>query len=172
MSLSPHKFREIVFQFLYSQDLHLSQEDEMVKLLMAELEVSKKNVKIAQERANLIVSYLPEIDKMIASVSTNYDFDRIQTVTKNILRLGTFELFFDDEIPPKVAIAEAVRLSRKFCTPESAGFANAILDNLYQQKMGNPTDQKEIAKETKVLEESEKTIENLPPDLKMIDSEE
>jgi N utilization substance protein B len=49
------------------------------------------------------------------------------------LRLGIFEIFFDSEIPAKVAIAEAIRLCRKFGTPESSQFVNAILDGVYKK---------------------------------------
>ena len=80
----------------------------------------------------------------LAPCSLNYDFDRIQTVTKNILRLAVFELFFDPSIPPKVAIAEAIRLSRKFSTPESAAFVNALLDHLYRQSRGEEGNQQKL----------------------------
>jgi len=173
MSLSPHKFREIVFQFLFSRDAHPSEEETMVNLIMTELAVSKKNVKLAQERVNQIFSHLAEIDALITSVSISYDFDRIQSVTKNILRLGVFELYFDPSIPPKVVIAEAVRLSRKFCTPESASFANALLDHLYHKKMGTPkAAANEIEKEAESLLKSEEVIQNLPKELKQLEDTE
>lgn len=155
MSLSQQKFREIVLQLLYSRDMGYFDEDLMTELMMAELAVSKRNVRQAQERVHLIQKHLPEIDPLITSVSTSYDFDRIQTVTKNILRLGVFELFFDDKIPPKVAIAEAIRLSRKFSTPESAAFVNALLDQLYRLRVGDQTDPQKITEHFQALMESE-----------------
>lgn len=155
MALSQQKFREIVFQLLYSQDLGHPDETVMTDLMMSELAVSKKNVRLAQERVQSILARLPEIDPMIVSVSTSYDFDRIQTVTKNILRLGIFELFFDENIPPKVAIAEAIRLSRKFNTPESASFVNALLDHLYQASLGDKGDLSSLEHHSKALLQSE-----------------
>jgi len=156
MSLSQQKFREIVFQILYSQDIAKPDIDLMSRLMMGELSVSKKNVRLAQERADTICKELSFIDEKIASVSTSYDFDRIQTVTKNILRLAVFEIFFDPEIPPKVAIAEAIRLSRKFNTPESAAFVNALLDHLYQKKLGSQGDPEKLEKIAKQLQQTEK----------------
>ncbi len=155
MALSQQKFREIVFQLLYSQDLDQTDEALMIDLMMAELAVSKKNVRLAQERAQLVRQHLSEIDSLIASASTSYDFDRIQMVTKNILRLGVFELFFDEQIPPKVAIAEAIRLSRKFNTPESASFVNAVLDYLYQASLGEQTNTQQLAQHLQELLKSE-----------------
>jgi len=136
MALPPQKFREIVFQLLYSQEMACPDEASMVEFMMGELAVSKKNIRSAQERVNEIHKCLPKIDPLITSASTSYELDRIHVVTKNILRLGLFELFFDDQIPPKVAIAEAIRLSRKFNTAESASFVNALLDHLYQANQG------------------------------------
>ncbi|HSX14156.1 MAG TPA: transcription antitermination factor NusB, partial [Chlamydiales bacterium] len=68
---------------------------------------------------------LSEIDEKISLYSTDYAFERISLVEKTILRLGIFEL---ERLPPPIAIAEAIRLTRKFGTPESAQFVNAILD--------------------------------------------
>jgi N utilization substance protein B len=155
MALSQQKFREIVLQLLYSQEVGHPNEGLMTDLMMGELAVSKKNVRLAQEKAQKIQENLPQIDSLIASVSTSYNFERIQVVTKNILRLGVFEIYFDEEIPPKVAIAEAIRLSRKFNTPESASFVNALLDQLYQMHQGKEIDPQKIAQQSRALLESE-----------------
>jgi N utilization substance protein B len=158
MALSHQKFREIVLQLLYSYDIGHPEQQVMIDLMMAELAVSKKNVRFAQEKVQKILDCLPQIDPIIASVSTSYSFDRIQTVTKNILRLGVFELFFEKEsppIPPKVVIAEAIRLSRKFNTPESASFVNALLDHLYQASHGEKIDSQDIEQQAQVLLKSE-----------------
>lgn len=155
MALSNQKFREIVLQLLYSQEIAQSDDALMLELMMAELAVSKKNVRLAQERTHKIKKLLPKIDQLITSVSTSYDFDRIQVVTKNILRLGVYELIFDEEIPQKVAIAEAIRLSRKFNTPESASFVNALLDNLYQVSLGGGVDPQKLASPLEDLLQSE-----------------
>lgn len=155
MSLSQQKFREMVFQILYSKDLGSPNQDAIIEMMMNQLAVSKKNVKLAQEKVQTILTKLPEIDPLISSVSTSYDFDRIQTVAKNILRLGVFELLFDSTIPPKVAIAEAMRLARKFGSPESASFVNALLDHLYQASLGHPKDVQSLDKQVKIFELSE-----------------
>lgn len=161
MALSQQKFREIVLQLLYSQDIKPFDEAPTIELLMEELAVSKKNVRLAQERVGCIQKHLGEIDSLISSVSTSYSFERIQSVTKNILRLGVFELFFDDRIPSKVAIAEAIRLSRKFNTPESASFANALLDHLYQKSLGHQIDPKQLAQHSRSFQKSEQIASEL-----------
>jgi len=132
MPLPPQKFREALFQILYSSDFD-SQPDEMIAFMMGELKATHRAMAEAQAQANQIVAQLPKIDPLIASASTEYPFERISRVERTILRLGLFELFFTPSLPPKVAIAEAIRLCRKFGTPESSQFVHAILDGVYKK---------------------------------------
>lgn len=144
MPVPIQKFREIVFQMLYSYDIGGSSEEEIQELLMKELAVTRKTVKQAQEKVDEILKKKKEIDQIILKTCVSYEFDRIQTVERNILRLGTYEMLYDDTIPPKVAISESMRLARKFGSPESAGFVNAVLDHIYKASSGEATDHKEI----------------------------
>lgn len=132
MALPQQKFREIVFQILYSRGFDASEAEEMIPFMMHELKVTKRSMVDAHTRMDQVTAKQEEIDQIIRSVSQEYSFDRISRVEKTILRLGLFELLFDSTIPPKVAIAEAIRLCRKFGTPESAHFINAILDGVYK----------------------------------------
>lgn len=156
MAVPQEKQREIVFQMLYGFDIGRANEDELINLLMKELAVTKKTMLEAQDRVRHIAAILPELDEMIKAASQSYQFDRIQTVERNILRLGLFEIFFDDQIPAKVAISEAIRLTRKFGTPESAGFVNAILDALYKVSQGKYVDVEQLGKTVEELASSEK----------------
>jgi N utilization substance protein B len=137
MPLPPQKFREAVLQILYSQDFD-GCEEEIIPFMMQELKTTRRAMADAQARVKEILSQLPEIDARITKGSTEYSFERISRVERTILRLGLFEILFDASIPPKVAIAEAVRLCRKFGTPESAQFVNAILDGVYKKDAAPP----------------------------------
>ena len=132
--LTPHKMREIIFHLLYSADFAPESLEEVIPFLMQHHLVTKKSVYQAQNRAAEIQSKAAVIDEMIAKTATEYEFDRIPRVEKNLLRLAVFELYFSTEVPPKVAISEAMRLARKFASDESAHFINAILDALYKKK--------------------------------------
>lgn len=158
MSVPQKKFREIVFQVLYSYDLGQTDHQEIIDLLMNELAVTRKTVRMAIEKAGYIIHVHEETDAMIAEASVSYAFNRIQTVEKNILRLGIFELLFDDEIPPKVAISEAVRLARKFGSPESANFVNAVLDTLYKASKGEDVNIDQITNSIAELENRDKIL--------------
>jgi N utilization substance protein B len=134
MALPPQKFREIVVQLLYSQEFATLEPQEIVPFIMHELKVTRRSVAAAYEKVLEILGRIGEIDEAIRVSSTAYSFERISRVEKTILRLGVFELLFDPALPPKVAIAEAIRLCRKFGTPESSEFVNAIMDDVYQNR--------------------------------------
>lgn len=155
MSVPAQKFREAVFQMLYSYDIGRGTDEDMIELIMHELAITKKVAKEALSRAQMIRKKLSEIDTMIGKTSQSYTFERIQSVERNVLRLGLYELFFDDTIPPKVALAEAMRLTFKFGTKESTKFVNAILDALYKQSLGESFDTKHISLSAEELSKSE-----------------
>jgi N utilization substance protein B len=155
MPLPQQKFREVVFQMLYSLDVGPTSDEEMLPFLMKESATTKKTVKNAQERVREILAKKQEIDEKISKTSRSYLFERIQTVERNILRIGVFELLYDQKIPPKVAIAEAIRLARKFGTPESSSFVNAILDALYKASIGEEVDLAKLHESVQNLTESE-----------------
>lgn len=140
MALSPQKFRELVFQLVYSHDFLQEEDEDIVGFMMAELSTTKKSVKEAQEKKKKIFFNLLEIDDLIRRFSASYDLERIGKIEKSILRLGVYELCHEKDLPPKVVIAEAIRLTRKFSTAESGSFINAVLDALWKDHL-NPKEE-------------------------------
>lgn len=162
MAITNQKFREIVFLTLYCRDLLNEDLSKTAPLIMEQLSVSRKNVLGAQERALQILKMLPEIDLLITQASFSYSFERIQIIERNVLRLGVYELLFDKDIPPKVAISEAIRLAKKFGTPASTAFINAILDNLFKKSLGEKPDEAGFLQTVAELEKSEKKRKKPP----------
>ena len=70
------------------------------------------------------------IDQKLQAVTRNWDLRRMATVDRNVLRMAAYELMFCAEVPPKVAINEAIELGKKFSTANSGGFVNGILDRI------------------------------------------
>ncbi|MEM7174626.1 MAG: transcription antitermination factor NusB [Chlamydiota bacterium] len=132
--LPQRKLREMTMQFLYSSDLNPGQTAKEGACLFDSLSVSKKVFHVVQEKLEAIFPLLESIDAMIAKGAHDYDSRRITRVEYAILRLAVFELHYDSSVPPKVAIAEAVRLSRKFATKGGGGFVNAVLDTIYREE--------------------------------------
>lgn len=145
MAIPLPKFRELMFQLLYSNDMGHAEKEDMAAFMMKELSITKQTVAQAQERIDRLLEHKREIDAMIKKVSQSYEFERIQVIERNILRLALYELFYEKSTPPKVIIAEAMRLARKFSTSESAGFINAILDQLYKAEIKDNYGQQDSA---------------------------
>lgn len=147
MALPAQKFREILFLVVYSQDFGSSDERELISLVMKQLSVAKSAVRQALLKAQKITEHQEEIDKLITNTSKEYQLSRIPGIERNILRLSIYEILFDPEIPGKVAISEAIRLARKFSTPESSTFVNALLDQVYKEREEEATPQSEETQE-------------------------
>lgn len=127
MSLQ-EKTREVLFQLLYAQDFSEGEGEARIEALMQEVKMSRRHVRDAYAKMLQVWERREALDVKIAAASREYALERISRVERNVLRLGAFEL--ESDLPPKVALSEAVRLCRKFGTPESADFVNAVLDQI------------------------------------------
>lgn len=74
-----------------------------------------------------------KIDQTIKSLSHNWSFERILLIDLNILRIAIYEIYFGN-IPPKVAINEALNISKKYSTKDSSSFINALLDKALKEQ--------------------------------------
>lgn len=86
------------------------------------------------------------IDKIIMDTAPEWPIEQITVVDRNILRLGIYELMFAKEVPPKVAINEAVELGKAFGGESSGKFINGVLGTLYKNL---PEDEKQRGEENK-----------------------
>jgi N utilization substance protein B len=71
-----------------------------------------------------------EIDEVIQQVAQNWNISRMAVVDRNVLRLATYELLNCQDIPPKVAINEAIEIGKRYSTQNSGAFINGILDRI------------------------------------------
>ena len=127
------KFREAVFLILYSLDFSKEADEQLLHFVGDQLKVGMRHIKEANLVVASVLSRLSEIDARIEGVSTEYEIHRIPKVELNILRLAIYELLFDETIPHQVAMAEAIRLAKKFGNQECFKFVNALLDAIYTQ---------------------------------------
>ena len=75
---------------------------------------------------------LKEIDKLIVKYAPQWPIEQITIIDRNILRIGIYELQFNNEVPPKVAINEAIELAKNFGGPSSGRFVNGVLGAIYK----------------------------------------
>ena len=107
--------------------------DEGYKLISESFESSPEIRPFSKQLVLGIWENRKVLDKLISQSSKNWRLERMSYVDRNILRVGTFEMLFMNDIPPKVSIDEAVELGKKYGTEESGAFINGILDNIYNQ---------------------------------------
>jgi len=81
-----------------------------------------------------VAKHIEQIDELLETHSVGWTLDRMPAVDRNILRIGTYELLFDDQVPDVVAVSEAVALARDLSTDESPTFVNGLLARLLQLK--------------------------------------
>ena len=76
------------------------------------------------------VAHVEQIDAMISEHARHWRMDRLGLVEKSILRLGGYELVYEEETPPAVVIDEAVELAKRFSDPDAGSFVNGVLDGM------------------------------------------
>jgi len=74
-----------------------------------------------------VAAHLAEIDMTLSTYSSGWSLERMPAVDRNILRIGVFELTWVDDLPPAVALSEAVAMARELSTDESPAFVNGLL---------------------------------------------
>lgn len=81
-----------------------------------------------------VVSHLDELDEQISSASRDWSIDRMPKVDLTILRLATWEILHEDDVPGSVSINEAVELASRYSEPASGRFINGVLGTILRRK--------------------------------------
>lgn len=86
-----------------------------------------------------VIAHCDELDRVIEKAAPQWPIDQIAAVDRNVLRLGLYELKYGnpEEVPPKVAINEAIELAKNFGGESSGKFVNGVLGTVYRE-MGEP----------------------------------
>ncbi len=130
--------RECALQILYSVDIRKA-----APLVEISNDYWQKNIEedAVKQFAMLLVEgmlkHLNDIDKLITKYTDNWRIERMAVIDRNIIRMATFELIYLEQIPPKVAINEAVDLAKRFGDDESGRFVNGVLDKINKQERKN-----------------------------------
>lgn len=120
--------REHLIKMLYCKDFH--EDDQMqqqLELYIQTVQMEPEDAKSFTARFNDILSHINEIDEVISANCVGWKISRIAKVDLCILRLAVFEIKFDDTIPEKVSINEAVEIAKIYGQENSAGFINGVL---------------------------------------------
>lgn len=132
--MTRHELREQTFKLLFGCDFH--KDDDMHEALLNCAEVSLDEPMSDAEKAEVIEKVMEicekqkELDQKIDSVAEGWRTARMGKAELNILRLALYEMLYDDRVPEKVAINEAVELSKEYGGDDAHAFVNGILAKL------------------------------------------
>ncbi len=134
---SRHLARRIVLQTLYEWDF-TGREGYWQKMMTNNFEEFNPDLdenEFAKELIQGIMDSFDELNKIIISAAPQWPLEKITVVDRNVLRIGLYELIFsdDDEVPPKVAINEAIELAKEFGGESSGKFVNGVLGTVYNE---------------------------------------
>jgi N utilization substance protein B len=129
------KSRELALQFLYGQDLQkdFCAQDVLAEKLdafCASFQADSKSMPYARQLISSICAHWQEIDNALADCSHNWRLERMAAVDRNILRIAAYEMLHEEDVPPTVAINEALEIAKRYAELEAVSFINGILDGM------------------------------------------
>lgn len=132
-----HLARTIVLQSLYEWDFYERQAD-LIKIVERNMEDFGQGIdepEFIWKIVKGVIEHLPEIDKIIEKAAPDWPLQKIAIVDRNVLRIGLYELLYADkaEVPPKVAINEAIEIAKNYSGPNSPKFINGVLGTIYRE---------------------------------------
>ncbi|MEK7138979.1 MAG: transcription antitermination factor NusB [Patescibacteria group bacterium] len=139
---SRHLSRSVAMQSLYEWDFRGRKEEalkEIVERNIKEFAAGIDDPTFIRDLVDGVIKHIPELDKIIEKAAPQWPLEQVAVVDRNVLRLGLYELLFGkrDEVPPKVAINEAIELAKSFGGESSGKFVNGVLGTVYRE-IGEP----------------------------------
>jgi N utilization substance protein B len=130
------KARKQTLDLLYESDIRSS--DLLELLSLRDVVEEGVDARPIREYTRLLVEgvhlHKRKIDELISTYAQGWDMDRLAAVDRNILRLGIFEILWEDEIDDAIVIDEALTLAQSLSTEESAGFIHGVLGRIVSIK--------------------------------------
>jgi len=144
MSANRHLGRIVALQTLYEKDFRRELNDTSLKLSavldrnIGRYEETIDDKKFIKQLVEGVDSHQKKIDDTIRPIAPEWPIEQIARMDRVILRIGVYELLFEDGVPPKVAINEAVELAKAFGGENSSKFVNGVLGTVLRQMEAAP----------------------------------
>ena len=125
-------------QSLYEWDFSGKKPETLEKIIeknIKEFGPGLENKTFVWQLVNGVVSKLSDLDKIIEKAAPEWPINQITIIDRNVLRIGLYELLYGnkEEVPPKVAINEAIELAKTFGGESSGKFINGVLGTVYRE---------------------------------------
>ena len=131
--------RTAALQTLYEIDATGHDPDETLARNAEAQRLASEGLAFAEELTRGVLARLEVIDAEIASVATEWPLSQMARIDKNILRLAIYEILYNNSVPAKAAINEAVELAKTFGSDTSSRFVNGVLGAIYHKLPQTPT---------------------------------
>ena len=131
--------RELALQVLYQLDLRGDGALESAEAQMREDEPDREARAFASRLVRGVRETIDELDREIAAIAQNWDIGRMAVIDRNVLRMAAWELLHSKDVPPKVAINEAIELGKRYSTQKTGAFVNGILDKIKSRRVDAPS---------------------------------
>ncbi len=131
--------RMIALQTLYEYDTTQHGAADILERHAAQRHLPPRVVDFAKELLQGVLDHLPEIDGRIQVAAQEWPLQQMAKIDKNILRLAIYEILFNNTVPAKAAINEAVELAKTFGSDTSSRFINGVLGTIFSRTEGSPT---------------------------------
>ena len=136
------KAREIALQLLYQIEITKQDIKESLDNYFSAYSQPQDIVEFTSRIVSGVIESKQDLDALIKKYVKNWGIDRMAIIDRNILRLACLEIMRFQDVPPKVAINEAIELAKRFGDMDSPRFVNGILDKIYKTEK-QPTDEQQ-----------------------------
>lgn len=128
------KSREIAMELLFGMALSKNSYEETIENFVEDYEMDLTTIDLdyVKEAVKVVSDNLPKIDEIITAALVNWKLERISKVNLTILRLAVGEMLYVEDVPEKVAINEAIELTKKYSDEKSVSFINGVLDKAFK----------------------------------------
>ncbi len=124
--------REVALQLLYQRDLNPNVKRGVIERFAKDRLHDSDVTPYCLGLYDGVVGHAEDIDTRLSAAAENWRLPRMAAVDRNVLRLGAYELLYQPDTPPLVALDEAIELARRYGSADSPSFVNGVLDRLRQ----------------------------------------
>ncbi len=124
--------RETVLQAMYAYEILNEDKDKILKDILSRHSFDNNMELFITDLFLSAINNKKWCEEKIIERLNNWEFERVALLDRLLLILAISEIFFIDDVPPKVSISEAIEIAKQYSTEESPAFINGVLDNIYK----------------------------------------
>jgi len=134
--VSPRRMaRQLALQILYEMDTSHHSHDEIIKQYQGEEKIPEEILPFTRELVEGVIADRKKLEEIIQKHAPSYPVKQLSVIDRNILELAIQEILFDNKVPKKAAINEAIELAKKYGGESSSRFINGVLGSIMRTEV-------------------------------------